>query len=236
MEIRKRFVKNIVVLYVSGEININSAEFIEETGSIIREGIGKILCNFANVELLDYNGLSILAIAYKNVTNQGGLLKFTNVPAHVKELFRITRLEGTFDMYEDEKIALKSFDSSDKIDKLTLRRRFKRIDLASSIRYKKGLSSEEKLARGKVTNLSGNGLFIHSKETFPVATEICMEITLGDARKPALLSGTVLWLADRTLQPHAYPGMGVGFTNLETETQQKIINFIDKNLTQRSKA
>ena len=47
--------------------------------------------------------------------------------------------------------------------------------------------------------------------------------------------GRVIWLADKELQPHAYPGMGVEFVNLDKHTQTKIIDFIDKHLVLRSK-
>jgi len=235
MEIRKRFYKNIAVLYIAGKINVDAASFIEETGRLMREGINKILCNFANVNLVDYNGLSILTIAYKNIVNQNGILKFCSVPAHIKELFKSTRLDTVFEIYQDEENALKTFDLSNKVDKLPLRRRFKRVDLSVPVRYKVGVSTQTKLSKGKIMNLSGDGMFIHSKNTFPVSTQLYLELNLKDADKTITLMGTVVWIADKELQPHSYPGMGVSFTNLDKDTQAIIIDFIDKNITGRSR-
>ena len=235
MEIRKRVAKNIVILYITGNIDVNSAEFIEETGRLLKNGVQKILCNFANVNLVDYNGLSILAIAYKNVANQKGILKFCNVPLHIKELFKIARLDKVFEIYADEKNALHSFELSTRVDKLILRRRFKRIDVNITARYKKGLSANTKLSKGKILNISGEGLFIYSKNTFPVSTQLYLEIELGKKKELLALMGTVTWLADKKLQPHAYPGMGISFMNLEKKIQTQIIDFIDKNITRRSR-
>jgi len=235
MELRKRFSRDIAIVYISGKIDINSASIIEETGQFIKEGMPKILCNFSNVEMVDYNGLSILAIAYKNITNQKGALKFCNVPPHIKELFKTARLDMVFEMFADEETALAGFHVSTKVDKLSLRRRFKRVDMQLAVKYKMGLSTDKKLFTGKMLNLSAEGLFIYAKNTFPAATELYIEISLKSMKEPLTFSGTVTWLADKELQPHSYPGMGIGFSNLEKLKQTNLIAFIDKNLVGRSK-
>jgi len=235
MEIRKRFFKNIAVLYISGRIDLNAAEIIEQTGHLIKEGIQKILCSFTNVNVVDYNGLSILAIAYKNVSNQKGTLKFCGVPSHIKELFKAARLDMVFEIYDDEEDALKSFELSDKVDRMRLRRRFKRIDMAMSVRFKRGVSSDVKVLKGRILNLSADGLFIYSKNTFPVSTDLYLEITFSDRKEPLTLKGSVVWLADKELQPHSHPGMGVCFTNIDKKAQEHIIDYIDRNVIGRSK-
>ena len=219
MEIRKRFFKNIAVLYIAHNIDIDSAALIEETGRLLKEGVQKILCNFANVNIVDYNGLSILSIAYKNVVNQNGIMKFCAVPAHIKARFKSARLDTVFEMHADEESALKSFELSAKVDRLTLRRRFKRIDVNTPVKYKVGLSADSKLSRGKALNISGEGLFILSKHTHPASTQLYMEIGLDKTQKPLALMGSVIWLADRELQPHSYPGMGVEFINMGKRSQ-----------------
>lgn len=236
MEIRKRFSDNIAIIYITGEIDINSAEIIEKTGELLKEGIKKILCNFTNVGMVDYHGLSLLAIAYKNAVNQRGILKFCNVPPHIKELFNAARLDMTFEIYADEKSALKAFDLSGKIDTLSLRRRFKRIDISIPVKYKIGLSASAKFLKGKILNLSGEGLYVYTKDTFPVSTQLYMEIRVRREKGPITLMGTVIWLADKELQPHSYPGMGITLAGLDKKAQEQIINFIDKNITTRSKA
>jgi len=235
MEIRKRFHKNTVILYVSGKIDADSALLIEETGRLAREGIRKILISLANVELVDYNGLSILAIAYKNAVNQNGIIKFCNVPAHARALLKAARLDSVFDIYTEEEEAIQSFDVSTRVDTLSLRRRFKRMELGVPARYKTGLSSDSKLFRGKILNLSGEGLFLYSKNTFPVSTRLYLELKLYPLKAPLAITGEVVWLADRELQPHAYPGMGISFVDIGRAAQREVINYIDKNIIRRSR-
>jgi anti-anti-sigma factor len=235
MEIRKRFARDIVILYITGQIDINSAALIERTGQFLKDGIKKILLNFASVTMVDYNGLSILAITYKNAVNQKGVVKLCNVPRHIGQLLKTARLDMTFEIYPDEDTALKCFNVSTKVDTLTLRRRFKRIDVNIPVYYKTGLSANEKMNRGKILNMSGEGIYIYTKETLPASSQVYMEIRLGRGKKPLTLMGEVVWLADKEIQPHSYPGMGIKFATIERKAQEQIISFIDKNLTTRSK-
>jgi hypothetical protein len=47
-------------------------------------------------------------------------------------------------------------------------------------------------------------------------------------------AGRVVWLPDKDIQAHSYPGMGVAFIHPTSETERAIIDFIDKNITYRS--
>lgn len=234
MNIRKRQENNIVILHLEGRLDINSANFIEETGELIREGYLKLLCDFTDVDMVDYHGLSILAIAYKNVVNKNGMMKFCNVPIHIKELYKLVRLDLVFDIYDSEEDALRSFETTSKIDKLYLRRRFKRIELQFPVKFSLSLSSKPKPLAGKILNVSGEGIFIYTKYAFPISTQLDLEFTLGEQLTDLKLQGIAIWLADKELQPHCYPGMGVQFINMDSDIQKKIIDFVDKNITHRT--
>lgn len=67
MSIRVREVENVSILDIDGNVDINSSEIIETVGWLINTGKLYILLNLENVDLVDYSGLSVLAIAYKNV-------------------------------------------------------------------------------------------------------------------------------------------------------------------------
>ena len=234
MEIRKRFSGDIAVLYVSGKIDIDAAELIEETGHLAREGVKRMLCDFSGVTMIDYNGLSILSIAYKNVANQNSALKFCSLPKHVKSLFKMTKLNETFGCFSDEEDGIKNFDTTGKVDTLHLRRRFKRIDVGIPLKYKIGISTDAKLLKGKALNVGGDGLFILSKDIFPIGQMLYIELPIAGHLKPYTVMGTVIWHADKELQPHSYPGMGVEFTGMDKKAQTEIMDFVDKNVTGRS--
>ena len=159
MKLRKRYENNVIIMYIEGKITVDSALFIEETGRIAESDYNKIVVNFKDTEIVDYNGLSVLAIAFKNITNKGGIMKFCNIPTHIHELLKLSRLDLVFDIHDSEKEALQSFQTSSKIDKLYLRRRFKRLDLHLSVKFIDSMHKKSKMSSGKVLNISGDGIY-----------------------------------------------------------------------------
>ncbi|MFA5145875.1 MAG: PilZ domain-containing protein [Candidatus Omnitrophota bacterium] len=234
MPLRIRESGGITILDIEGNIDINSSEIIETVGWLINSGKINILVNLENVDLVDYSGLSILAIAYKNVVNHKGKLKFLKTPLSVIELFKVVRLEAVFELYTDEEEAIKSF-YDEGVEQLRLRRKFKRLDIHLRVRYRiVGGQKNPKSFEGDVLNISAAGIYIYSPYTFPMNSVVDMEITLHDPPLSLETQGRVIWLADKDLQLHAYPGMGVSFVHLTPEREKAIIDFIDKNITNRA--
>lgn len=234
MPIRIREVNNINILDVEGNIDINSSDIIETMGWLLNTGKLNIILNLENVDLVDYSGLSILAIAYKNTVNHKGRLKFLHVPLPVIELFKIVRLDSVFDTYVDEESAIKSF-YEETIEKLQLRRKYKRLDINLSVKYKLlGEQKKPNIFDGKVLNVSAAGIYVYSPYTFPLNSLLDLEFSLPNEPSVLEADGRVVWLPDKEIQPHSYPGMGVAFVHLTPEKEKVIIDFIDKNITHRS--
>ena len=236
MNIRIREANNINIIDVEGRIDINSSEIIESIGWLIKNKKNDILLNFAKVDVLDYNGISILAIAYKNVMNHRGKMKFCNVSLRIEELFKLVRLNSVFEIYKDEKTALKTFHFASAIDKKVLRRRFKRLPLHTSVEFcshEKQENEKNLWHSGKVLNLSGDGLFLYAKNVLPIGKKIKLKINLRD-KQNLEINGIVIWLADKSLQPQSYPGMGIYFKKMYKRDQDKVLTFINKRLTHRT--
>ncbi len=234
MAIRIREVNGINILDIDGKIDINSSDIIETVGWLTSTGKVNLIFNLENVDLVDYSGLSILAIAYKNVINHKGKLKFLHVGLPVIELFKVVKLDGVFEVYADEESAINSF-SEEELEKLRLRRKFKRLDIHLSVKYKiMGDQKKPKIFDGGVLNISAAGIYIYSPYTFPINSLLELEFSLPSAPSILEAHGRVVWLADKEIQPHSYPGMGVAFTHLTAEKEKAIIDFIDKNITHRA--
>jgi len=234
MKIKIRESKDVTILDAEGRIDIDASEFIETVGWVLKNNKIKILCNFENVELVDYSGLSILTIAYKNVTNHNGAMKFCNVALHIKELFKIVQMDKVFICYDNEQQALLNFDEKIlELEKKRLRRRFKRletnIDASFTPKNKPG-----KVYKGKVFNISGAGLFILTSNILPIRTQLLLEISVPNELVPIEMEGMVLWISDKNLQSYCYPGMGVQFISIDSQKQKDLLDFIDKNITHRS--
>ena len=56
MEIKARQNGSIVILDLAGRIDIDSANFVEAVGQCVRDGYLDILCNFEEVDFIDYLG------------------------------------------------------------------------------------------------------------------------------------------------------------------------------------
>ena len=192
------------------------------------------IINLENVNMVDYSGLSVLAIAYRSVLNHKGKIKFLNVPPQVTELFKIVKLENVFEAYSDEQAALNSF-YEDTGSSVPLRRRFKRLEINLKVKYwLLGSQRRPKIFEGAIYNLSPAGLYIFSRYTFPVNSQLDIEMSMPGQIKLTDATVRVIWVADKELQPHYYPGMGAAFVNLGLEKERSIVDFIDKNITSRS--
>ena len=237
MTIRVREHRDITILDVEGRVDIDSAEFIETVGWVLKNNNLKILCNFENVELVDYSGLSILAIAYKNVVNHGGTMRFCSVGLHVRELFRIVQMDRVFYCYNTEEEALNGFDEKIlELEEKPLRRRFKRLEININVAFNPSApkAKETNIALGKVLNISGAGMFIYSPHIFPIRTQLKLEISLPREMVPLEMEGMVIWIADKSIQSYCHPGMGIQFVNVDAQKQKELLDFIDRNITHRS--
>ncbi len=233
MDISIRKNNGVVILDLIGDIDINASNLIEKVAWCLQNGVFDILCNFENVNLIDYAGLSALAIAYKNVLNHQGRVKFINVPLHIKNIFSLACLDKFFEIYDSEELALNSF-KEDKvileIQKKQLRRRFKRLSVNVKAEFKSKFSYHDIYQEGKVFNLSAIGVLIFCKRVCPLNDILKLKLFL--LPKPGVIEvdAKVVWLVHKELQPQLYPGMGVEFYNIEPHLQEAIVDFVNRNM------
>jgi len=234
MEIRARQKGNIIILDLCGRIDVNSANFVEVVGQCIRDGYHDILCNFEAVDFIDYMGISVIVIAYKEVINNNGRMKFVNIPAHLKGLFSVAALDKVIDIYATEDIAIDSFREDkviENIKKMQLRRRFKRLPIDIKIELKEKYDKSPVCLKGDLINLSAIGAYIYGCEHFKLGDDIILKLKLPPKEQELELEAKVVWLSDKQIQPHSHPGMGVEFYNIPPFVQQKLLEFIERNLS-----
>ncbi|MFH1201627.1 MAG: PilZ domain-containing protein [Candidatus Omnitrophota bacterium] len=232
LEITLKIFNSIAILDLSGTIDIDSSGLVEKVGWCLENGHKDILCDFENVTLVDYAGLSVLTIAYKNVINHEGRMKFVNVATHIKNNFSLVCIDRVFEIYDDEESALRDFEEDrviSQIQKKNLRRRFQRIELDIDVQFKSKSKAEE-FHRGKVLNLSAVGILVFSEKVYPLGEILDLKISLMPRPGSIEVDTKVVWFVQQELQPQIYPGMGLEFHNVDSDTQKKIIEFVDRNL------
>jgi anti-anti-sigma factor len=234
MDIRARQSGNIIIMDLCGRIDVDSANLVEAVGQCIRDGYNDILCNFEEVESVDYMGVSVIVIAYKEVANNQGRMKFVNVPTHLRGVFTVSGLDKVIEFYAGEEMALNSFREDkiiENIKKMQLRRRFKRLPLDIKIELKAKQAGSPQCLKLDILNLSAVGAFIFGCDKFKLGDEVVLKIKLPPKQEEIVLDARVVWLPDKQIQPHSHPGMGVEFRNIDTHTQQKLLEFIERNLS-----
>ncbi len=231
-EVNFKKVNGIGVLDLAGSVDINSSSLVEKVGWALENGYLDLVCDFEDVEMIDYAGMSALAIAFKNAINHGGRMKFATVAIHIRKVFNLVCLDKVFELYDNLDTALRSFEDDkviSEIQKKQLRRRFKRLPLDIDIEFKS--KEENEFHQGKVLNISGVGMLVYAeKVTCHLGEILDIKLTLRPAPGLLEIETVVVWLVEKNIQPQIYPGLGREFYHVDTLTQEKIVEFVQRNL------
>ncbi len=234
MDIQPRVKANVVILDLSESIDANSANLVEIVGQCLRDGYTDLLCNFEEVESIDYMGISALVLAYKEVMNNRGRMKLSGIPAHLRNIFSVTGLDRVIEIYATEELALNSFKEDkiiENIKKMQLRRRFKRLPIDIKIDLKDKYTKGPACFKADVLNLSAVGAYIYGCDKFKLGDDLTVKLKLPPKNTELELQAKVVWMCDKQVQPQFYPGLGVEFHKISSADQGKLIEFIDRNLS-----
>ncbi|MBN2078674.1 MAG: STAS domain-containing protein [Spirochaetes bacterium] len=113
MNLNVKRVNNVVVVYLTGRLDVHlSAEIEKEINKIIQnEQDTHILMNLNDVEYMSSSGLRIFVSTMRLLKEQKRLLKLCNMNSAVKKIFEVVELMDMFDIFDTEEEALKSFSS-----------------------------------------------------------------------------------------------------------------------------
>ncbi len=101
---------DLIVCYMEGEIDINTAPSIKKSfEKVLQKQAKKVIINFKGVTYIDSSGLATLVEILKNMKQYGGRLRLTNLTSKIKSLFEITKLDRLFEILPEEEEALSSF-------------------------------------------------------------------------------------------------------------------------------
>lgn len=90
------------------ELCIN--EICDELIGLVTDVTGvRLLLSFRNVEHLSSAALGVLIRLYKQIAEEQGQLKLADISPQIFEVFKITRLNRLFDIYDNTEHALRSF-------------------------------------------------------------------------------------------------------------------------------
>lgn len=112
LEITRRPLGDVILLDCVGRATGGeAAAYLRDTVSTVaNEGWKKILINLAQVSYIDAAGIGELSGAFTYVSNRDGMIKLLALTKRVQDLLQITKLYSIFDVYNDEAVAITSFD------------------------------------------------------------------------------------------------------------------------------
>jgi anti-sigma B factor antagonist len=111
VKLNTRQVGDVSVIDVSGRLTLGegATAIREEIHLQLAGGSRKIVMNLADISYIDSSGLGELLAGFRATANTGGKLKLLGLTKSAKEMLRVTRLTGIFEVHEDEASAVKSY-------------------------------------------------------------------------------------------------------------------------------
>jgi anti-sigma B factor antagonist len=103
---------DVVILDVRGDLvasSIDEFAIRQQVKAGLETGLKRWVVNFADVTFMDSSGFGELLSTFISARNAGGQLKLENIPAKVRLIFKITGLEGVFEIFNQEEAAVRSF-------------------------------------------------------------------------------------------------------------------------------
>jgi anti-sigma B factor antagonist len=110
MDINTRSKGDIVILDISGEIDLyNAPEIKDIINKLIDEKKYNVVINLEEVSYIDSSGIGALISSLSNLKKYQGGLKIINVFASVRKVFELTKLTSFFEIFDSEDEAINSF-------------------------------------------------------------------------------------------------------------------------------
>jgi anti-sigma B factor antagonist len=109
--ISERRIGDVTILDLHGRLvfdegDTSSAERID---GLIRQGRLQIVVNLQDVNYIDSAGVGALVSKYVTLRKRGGDLKLLCLSERVRHVISIAHLLGTFESFESEELAVRSF-------------------------------------------------------------------------------------------------------------------------------
>ncbi|MDD4202920.1 MAG: anti-sigma factor antagonist [Candidatus Omnitrophica bacterium] len=110
MNVETKERNGVCILYVKGEMDLNSSPEIKKIfDKVFLTKENKILINFKDMQYIDSSGLATIVDFFKSIKENKGQLVLCELSEKIKKLFVITRLDKLFKILDTEEQAIGSF-------------------------------------------------------------------------------------------------------------------------------
>ncbi len=111
MRLDVRQIGHVAVVDLAGKITVGEGDAVLREGvfELLQSDQKQILLNLRKVPYMDSSGIGEIVACYKAARDKNGTVKLLNPSEKVSTLLQTTRLEEVFEIYRNEKEALRSF-------------------------------------------------------------------------------------------------------------------------------
>lgn len=111
MNIQTETQDRFLVVRLEGDVDAYSSSKIkDELLGLIDRGSSSMVVDVSKVPYMDSSGLGMLVTVLKNINKKHGVLRLTGLNEDLRNIFRLTRLDKVFQIYETVPEALKFHD------------------------------------------------------------------------------------------------------------------------------
>ena len=114
LKLSTREVQGVTVVEAVGRIVLGEETntLREQVKEMLANGKKKIVLNLGQIDFIDSSGLGALVGLYSTAGAQGAQIRLSNITKRFHELLQITKLLTVFDVYQNEELAVSSFNKA----------------------------------------------------------------------------------------------------------------------------
>jgi anti-sigma B factor antagonist len=112
LRIEERQTNGVTILVLAGEMLLDDGDlaFRRRIHDLIERGRVQILVDLADVTYIDSSGVGMMAAKLKTVREKGGDMRLIRLNSRGHRLFSVAKLHTAFEIFQDEAMALRSFE------------------------------------------------------------------------------------------------------------------------------
>jgi anti-sigma B factor antagonist len=112
LRVEEREAGDVTILILAGEILLDDGDLVfrKVIHDLVEKGRAKILVDLAGVTYIDSSGVGMMAAKLKTVRDSGGDIRLMNLTSRGQRLLSLLKLRSTFETFDDETLALRSFE------------------------------------------------------------------------------------------------------------------------------
>ena len=112
LKIEEREIQGVTVLTLSGQMLLDDGDLLfgRRVNDLVARERMKVLVDLAAVTAIDSSGVGMMVAKLKDLRKRGGDMRLLRLTSAGHRLFNVLRLKTTFEVFDDEATALRSYE------------------------------------------------------------------------------------------------------------------------------